>query len=229
MSLLCRDTGSALSIAVGTSAMTPELDAVYAELLQRASRPPHDALSRRLRDRFLERCGRFEPDHPAAAVRETAAWEDALVRGGLLRVLADELEDAAERAIAVALLRSQRGVFAFERVADQLLALDLWSGAQFVVVARDGIARDVAIAGVHYDSPPCQARVVATAEGVVVLPGAIFHPADARSAIEGALAGARKRQLDTDQALDALLRMEHTWQNMSRVKVAYAYRADSMR
>jgi hypothetical protein len=209
--------------------MTPELEAVYAELLERASRPPHDELSRRLRERFLERCGRFEPDHPAAAARESAAWEDAMVRGGLLRVLADELDDAGERAIAVALLHAQRGVFAFERVDAQLLALDLWSRAQFVVVPRDGIGRDVALAGVHYDSPPCQARVVASAEGVVVLPGAIFHPADARTAIEGALADARKRRLDTDQALDALLRMEHTWQTMSRVKVAYAYRADSMR
>ena len=209
--------------------MTPELDAVYAELLERASRPPHDEQSRHLRERFLERCGRFEPDHPAAAVRESAAWEDALVRGGLLHVLASELEDAAERAVAVALLHSQRGVFAFERVDGQLLAIDLWSRAQFIVVARDGIGRDVASAGVHYDSPPCQARVLATAEGVVVLPGAIFHPADARTAIEGALADARKRQLDTDQALDALLRMEHAWQTMSRVKVAYAYRADSMR
>jgi hypothetical protein len=209
--------------------MTPELDAVYAELLERGSRPPHDERSRRLRERFLERCGRFEPDHPAAAARESAAWEDAMVRGGLLGVLADELQDSAERAIAVALLHAQRGVFAFERVDGQLLALDLWSRAQFVVVPRDGIGRDVASAGVHYDSPPCQARVVATAEGVVVLPGAIFHPADARGAIEGALADARKRRLDTDQALDALLRMEHTWQTMSRVKVAYAYRADSMR
>jgi hypothetical protein len=209
--------------------MTPELDAVYAELLERASRPPHDELSRRLRERFLERCGRFEADHPAAAVRESAAWEDAMVRGGLLRVLAAELDDAGERSVAVALLRAQRGVFAFERVDGQLLALDLWSRAQFVVVARDGIGRDVASAGVHYDSPPCQARVVASAEGVVVLPGAIFHPADARAAIEAALADGRKRRLDTDQALDALLRMEHTWQTMSRVKVAYAYRADSMR
>ena len=209
--------------------MTPELDAVYAELLERASRPPHQENSRHLRERFLERCGRFEADHPAAAARESAAWEDAMVRGGLLRVLASELEDAAERAIAVALFHSQRGVFAFERVDGQLLAIDLWSRAQFIVVARDGIGRDVASAGVHYDSPPCQGRVLATAEGVVVLPGAIFHPADARNAIEGALADARKRQLDTDQALDALLRMEHAWQTMSRVKVAYAYRADSMR
>jgi hypothetical protein len=209
--------------------MTPELDAVYAELLERASRPPHDRASRSLRERFLERCGRFEPDHPAAAARDSAAWEDALVRGGLLHALAAELEDAAERAIAVALLHSQRGVFAFERLDDRLLAVDLWSRAQFIVVPRDGIGRDVATAGVHYDSPPCQARVVATAEGVAVLPGAIFHPADARGAIEGALADARKRRLDTDHALDALLRMEHTWQTMSRVKVAYAYRTNSMR
>jgi hypothetical protein len=209
--------------------MTPELDAVYAELLERASRPPHHDQSRRLRELFLERCGRFEPDHPAAAAREQAAWEDALVRGGLLSALASELEDPAERSIAVALLHSQRGVFVFERVDDQLLALDLWSRAQFVVVARDGIGRDVASAGVHYDSPPCQARVVASAEGVMVLPGAIFHPADARPAIERALADARKLKLATDQALDALLRMEHAWQTMSRVKVAYAYRADSMR
>ncbi len=209
--------------------MTPELDAVYDELVARASRPPHAERSRELRSGFLERCGRLSADHPAAAARETAAWEDALVRGGLLLELTSELEDAGERAIARAFLRSQRGVFVFERVDSLLLARDLWSRAEFVVSARDGVGRDVASAGVHDDSPPCQARVLATAEGAALLPGTVFHPADARAAIEQALLDARRRKLDTDRVLDALLRMEHAWQTMSRVKVAYAYRADAMR
>jgi hypothetical protein len=209
--------------------MTPELHAVYDELVARASRPPHAERSRELRALFLERCGRLDADHPAAAARETAAWEDAMVRGGLLLELAAGLDDAVERNIARTCSRSQRGVFVFERVDSQLLARDLWSRAEFVVAPRDAVGRDIASAGVHDDSPPCQARVLATIEGVALLPGTVFHPADARAAIEHALLDARRRGLETDRALDALLRMEHAWQTMSRGKVAYAYRPDAMR
>jgi hypothetical protein len=209
--------------------MTPELLAVYDELVARASRPPHAERSRELRARFLDRCGRLEADHPAAATREAAAWEDAMVRGGLLLELAAGLSDPAERDVARALARSQRGVFVFEHVDHKLLGRDLWSRAEFVLAPRDAVGKDIAYAGVHDDSPPCQARVLATVEGAALLPGTVFHPAGARAAMELALNDARARGLETDRALDALLRMEHAFQTMSRGKVAYAYRAEAMR
>ncbi len=72
--------------------------------------------------------------------------------------------------------------------------------------------------------PLWQARLVATAEGCVVLPGAIFHPVDALSPIENTLRVAKERSLERDEVLDALLRMEHAFRTLTRVKLAYAYR-----
>jgi hypothetical protein len=204
--------------------VTPELDAVYAELLERASRAPHVERAQALRERFFERCGRFEADHPAAGSRDAAAWEDALVRGGLARLLGDDLSDPAEREVARSFARAQRGVFVFARESVDLVARDLWSGAQFLVLARDGVGRDVASAGLREDSPPCQARLLATPEGCALLPGHVFHPADARGALEELLRLALDAGLDADDVLDRCLYMEHTFQTMSRVKVAYAYR-----
>jgi hypothetical protein len=86
------------------------------------------------------------------------------------------------------------------------------------------VVRELAAAGRRGGSPLWQARLVATAEGCVVLPGAVFHPVDALSAIEETLGVAKQRSLERDEVLDALLRMEHAFRTLTRVKVAYAYR-----
>jgi hypothetical protein len=63
---------------------------------------------------------------------------------------------------------------------------------------------------------------------VALLPGAIYHPHDATSAIEQVIGAARARDLTTDDTLDALLRMERSLRALSRVKAAYAYRAEAL-
>lgn len=208
--------------------MTPVLSAVYEELVERAARAPLAARSQALRQAFFERSGRYEPDHPSAGSREAAGWEDALVRGGLARELAAGLEDAAERGIALALSGAHRGIFVFGRVRDSIIARDLWSRAQFVMLARDDVARELSRGGKASDAPLCQARLLASPDGCAVLPGTVFHPADARDAIERILATARAEARGTDDVLDSLLRMEHTWRTLSRVKIAYAYRPEAL-
>jgi hypothetical protein len=47
---------------------------------------------------------------------------------------------------------------------------------------------------------------------------------DALSPIEQTLRVARERSLERDVVLDALLRMEHAFRTLTRVKLAYAYR-----
>ena len=204
--------------------MTPELEAVWNELLERASRPPVAERARLLREAFAARCGRFAPDHPAAAARDAAAWEDAIVRGGLARALAPELSDPAERETALGFERAQRGIFVFEEIEEQLIARDLWAGAEFLVLGRDSTGRELIAALRRSGAIICQARLVAQNPGCAVLPGSIFHPADARDAIDEILALARGSRLSTDDVLDGLLRMEHTFQTMSRAKIDYAYR-----
>ena len=124
------------------------------------------------------------PDHPAAAARDAAAWEDAIVRGGLARALAPELGDPAEREIALGFERAQRGIFVFEELEDQLVARDLWGSAEFLVLNRDSTGRELVAALRRSGAIICQARLVAQNTGCAVLPGSVFHPADARGAID---------------------------------------------
>jgi hypothetical protein len=119
-----------------------------------------------------------------------------------------------------------RGVFVFAVEAGHVIAQDLWSKAPLLVLEVDATGPALVPSDPNTGSPPCQARLLPTLDGCAVLPGVVFHPTDARTAIEHALEIARGRGLDTDSVLDALLRMEHRWQTMSRVKVGYAYRAE---
>jgi hypothetical protein len=206
--------------------MTPIVQAVYSELLERASRAPHATRARALRDAFAERCGGGSEGKSEA--REDAAWEDALVKSGLAREIGSELMDASERDIARTVARAQRGIYVFERMDDCLVAKDLWSRAELLLAERDHVGRELGPGDLSDNSPICQARIVASSEGCVLLPGTIFHPMDARPAIVSTLNAARERRLRTDEAMDALLRMEHTFRTLSRVKVGFAYRPEAL-
>lgn len=203
--------------------MTPFLRAVYDELLERAAAPPFLERAQALREEFADRCGRFEPDHPAAGSRDGAAWEDLLTRGGLAGSIADAMEDPSEAELARDFLRAQRGVFRFSQAGGELIAHDLWSGSEFFLLPKDDIGRDIATASERVATPVCQGRVLASVEGCAMLPGTVFHPPDAADAIGKALGVARQRYLGTDDALDALLRMEHKFQTYTRVRVDLAY------
>ena len=206
--------------------VTPRLRALYDQIVSQAARPPFAERSQQLRAAFAERCGSFEPGEPAAELREQAAWEDALTHGGLAREVAPRLADPEARQVASALLGALRGVFLFETVAGAVVARDLWSGAELLVSKSDSIARELVAPALEAGSQPCQARLLATLDGCVVLPGVLFHPADALAGVQGVMTAAHQRQLDADHVFDALLRMEQRWRTLSRVKVTYAYRAE---
>jgi len=127
-----------------------------------------------------------------------------------------------------------------------MLLVDEWSGAELAVTTCDDetLAELATAGGQLFD-----ARVVGCAgdpsrdgsadtnssggsagSGFVIalLPGAVFHPREATAVIGPVLAAARSRSLPTDDALDALLRMERTLRSLSRVKPAYAYRPDAL-
>lgn len=207
--------------------MTPELSAVYDELLERAT--AHDAAERTadLRETFWERSGRFELAHPAREARERAAWDYALVRGGLAALFGPELADGAERSQAARIARGHRGLFAFHDFEGIVIAEDVWSRAQFILSSTDDLGRAL-LAQSKREESLCDAYVVAVEGGVTTLPGALFHPVEARPLIEQTIESARRRGLTMHTVLDALLRMEHALQTLSRVSVRYAYRAETV-
>jgi len=207
--------------------VTPALSAVYDEMLARASAPPLSARAFALRDAFLGRTcsssrGAAEPED-----RLRAAWDDALTSGGLARELAEGFDDPSERALARVLSRAHRAVFRMTIVGSRRIARDAISGASFVVLARDDIAREVLALGVE-DCPLFEARLVAATDGCAMLPGIVFHPPDATELIVDLIRLAGERHMSRDDLCDALLRMQHTFRNLSRVKIGYAYKAEAL-
>jgi hypothetical protein len=207
--------------------VTPALTAVYDELLARASKPPYAERAIALRDGFLRRTSSSSRAAVEPEDRFRAAWDDALTAGGLAHDLADTFEDPSERALARVLSRAHRGVFRMSLVGGRRIAEDALSGASFLVLARDDIGREVLALGGE-DSPLFEARIVAATDGCAMLPGIIFHPPDATPLIADLVRAGHERGMSRDDLCDALLRMQHTFRNFSRVKIGYAYKTEAL-
>lgn len=152
--------------------------------------------------------------------------EFALVSGALALEVGASLGDAAERELAAQIGGALPALLTFQDHCGLLVAEDLWSGAAWWIAPADDVGRDISMQ--LPDSPIAQCRVVVHSSGCVILPGVVFHPADALEPIRATLQRARGLGLTTQQLMEALLRMEHSWQTLSRVKVAYAYRAEAL-
>ncbi|MDB4998499.1 MAG: hypothetical protein JWM74_5931 [Myxococcaceae bacterium] len=182
----------------------------------------------RMRQAFEARTGAFGPEDPWFEARSRAFWDDALATQGFPRHVEADL-DAATRAWIVPLERAHRGLF---RASEEPLSAshswtidDLWSGASFLVAAPEPGLREALASSTYFDG-----RIVGRADplALVLMPGAVFHPADAKEPIEKVLEAARARGLSKDTVLDALLRMERNLRSHSRVKAAYAYRSEAL-
>jgi len=207
--------------------VTPVLSAVYDELLARASAPPLSEEALALRDAFLLRTSSSSRTEAEPEDRLRAAWDDALTTGGLALKLADGFEDPSERALARVLSRAHRATFRMSLVGSHRIAHDVVSGASFVVLARDDIAREVLALGAE-DCPLFEARIVAATDGSAMLPGIIFHPPDATDLIVELIRLGRERGMSRDDLSDALLRMQHSFRNLARVKIGYAYKSEAL-
>ena len=207
--------------------MTPALSAVYDELLTRASAPGERERSAALRAAFFRRTSSSTPGGAAEPEdRERAAWDDALTSGGLAHDLAASLDDPSERSLARVLSRAHRGVFRMGLAGTQRAVHDVMSGASFLVLPRDDIGREVLAVG--EDEALFEARIVAASDGCAMLPGIIFHPPDATPLIGEILLAGKQRGLSRPELCDALLRMQHTFRNLSRVKMSYAYKVEAL-
>ena len=214
-------------------------------IAQLGGEPAFGAQVAEMRARFEARTGAFAPDDPSSSScsscfeeRSRAFWCDAVTTGRFGRIVEDRLSPA-DRDWLVPLERAHRGLFRVAMAASvaapgavsarpgRRRLVDAWSGAELVVTLLEdaSLAELDAATGQLFD-----ARVVASEDGrtVALLPGAIFHTRDATAPIAPVLAAARARGLGTQETLDALLRMERTLRSLSRVKTAYAYRAEAL-
>jgi hypothetical protein len=184
-----------------------------------------------MRERFMKRTGAFGPEDAWFEARSRAFWDDALTTQGFARLAAPHA--GAEVAAVVARFdRAHRGVFLVEDVDDRGARLvDLWSGAELIVRHLD----EAQAVTLEHAEGPMDARVVAgpaetsaDVPSLYVLPGALHHGSDALEPLVKVIAAARERDMETDDVLDALLRMELVFRSSSRVKAAFAYRVESL-
>jgi hypothetical protein len=180
-----------------------------------------------MRATFEGRTGAFVPEDPWFEARSRAFWDDAVTTQGFARTIEDELPERA-RVWVPRLERAHRGLFvpAGRGSRDAVVLRDVWGGAEMVVHDIDDAMRDALAAA----SAPLDARLVGSDDParVGILPGAVFHPADAAAPIEAVLAKARSDGRTTGDVLDALLRMERGLRASARVKAGYAYRPERL-
>lgn len=179
-----------------------------------------------MRHDFQHRTGAFGPEDPWFEARARAFWDDAVAAQGFAALATCRLDERA-RALTPSFERAHRGFFVVEAVDDRGACLvDLWSGAELLVQHLD----ETQALTLEHAEGAMDARVTAVPSGsdLFLLPGAYHHPADALEPAIAVLVAARQRGLSTQQALDALMRMELVFRASSRVKAAFAYRIESL-
>ncbi|MGH7280457.1 MAG: hypothetical protein ACRELY_02955 [Polyangiaceae bacterium] len=204
--------------------------AAYEELLGLGAKSAWAEVVAEMRSSFEERTGAFGPDDAWFDARGQAFWDDALTTQKFGRRAAGALGENV-RAWASRFERAHRGLFRAHHEAGAIVVGDVWSGAAFVIDApTDALASalEAASGDTAGEDQLFDGRVAGCADpfSVVLLPGAVFHRAEASAAIEAVVAEAKKKDLAKEDALDALLRMDRKLQSHARVKPTYAYRAD---
>lgn len=199
--------------------------AVFESLVGRVSAAASPEELALLHAAFEKRTGKFGPDDPWFEVRSRAFWDFAMTQKDAAAPIRAALE-GRERAWADALPRAHRGLFEARHEPRGVVVHDVLGGADLLVHEVDeGTTDALAESSSLFDG-----AVVALASPVrlALLPGAIFHPEEARDAIAGVVAVGRSRGIQDEALLDALLRMELSLRVLSRVKPSYAYRAEAL-
>jgi hypothetical protein len=179
-----------------------------------------------MRRDFQRRTGAFRPEDPWFETRARAFWDDALASQGFAALAAASLPEEA-RAYAACVATAHRGFFLVEEVDDRSASLvDAWSGAELLVHQID----DTMALTLEHAEGAMDARVARSPSGseLWLLPGAYHHPADALEPAIDVLVAAQQQGMTTQQALDALMRMDLVFRSSSRVKAGFAYRASQL-
>lgn len=214
--------------------MTPSLAKVYEALVARAADFSFEGIVAVVRERFCTRVGAFTPADPWFEERSAALWDRVLCEVELHARLTHERRSSfspEELAVLAALLRAQRGLFEASCLAHGEVDLTcLVTGAAFRLSKADDAARSLARAGEDGAalSGLLDAHVVATPEGVALLPGMLVHAPEAHEPILACLARARALSLAPIDVLDGLLAMRHRLGARSRMKPHQVYRPEAL-
>lgn len=199
-----------------------EVAAAIDAMLALAGAPARQDRVLAMRAAFEARTGSFSPRESFFEARSAAFWDDALTRGAFGRELAAELPDEA-RALVEPFARAHRGLFQVTPEGDAFAMVDVFCGAEFLAEPSTAGLRDA----LETAAGLVDARVVGAGR-IVVLPGALFHHADALEPMLALLPEARSRALATHDLCDAMMRMDHAFRTLSRVKPAFAYRKEAL-
>lgn len=220
--------------------MPGSIEAAVNAIIERGGAEEHRESVRLLRRDFERRTGAFGPDDAWFESRSKAFWDDALLRG-FVGVVKEELGLTQE--IVRAFENAHRGLFAVHRkektllecaVTGAVLAIDppTTPGLAEALDRAEGFVQGFVVGTLF--SPEggswtgLRARSFDLSPEVVLLPGAVFHAAQATQAIEGVIAVARQRGIAELELLDALLRMDRTFRAMPRAKAQLAYRPEAL-
>jgi len=210
------------------------LTASIDEMLERASLPVWRDRTAAMRASFEAKTGAFSSDSAREAgffeARSAAFWDDALTRGAFGRELVADISEEA-RAAVEPLARAHRGLFRAVQEGEMFLLIDEWSGVEFGAHPATNGLRDALASAAGSTPSLIDGRVVGLplTMRIELLPGAVFHAADALEPIRALLPEAKALGFETHELCDALLRMDHALRSLSRVKAAFAYRKEALR
>lgn len=201
-----------------------------ADTVDRMAREAHAPTLARARAAFEARTGSFAPGDPWYEERIRASFDDALGTfegGALARAFAsraDLLE--TERAVARALPRAERSVFLALHVERGVAVCESILGARYEVAAIGPAER--LRGGECFDG-----RLASIGGALELLPGAIFHPAEAEEAIAAIAHELGERGLpaglETQADLaDAILRMKMRFDRFTSIHARHVYRYDAL-
>lgn len=187
-----------------------------------------DAIAR-ARAEFAARTGTFEPDEAWFEERTRAAFDFALVewgdpRGILLRAWAARAA-APDARVALALGRAVRGLYRVERRAEPdgvVRVIEQFGGAPML------LDDDASLVSRLRDGDVFDGRVLLFDGAVRVLPGIVFHPAEALAAVTEILAAARAAGRAGSDILDGLLRMRMRFDRFTGMHARHVYRWDAI-
>jgi hypothetical protein len=203
-------------------------NAAYEELLALGARPSCADIVAEMRKAFEERTGAFGPEDAWFDTRGSAFWDDALTTQKF-GSRADGVSEGA-REWSVRFERAHRGLFRAFHEGQSFVLDDLWGGASFAIdPPNDALASALhAACEENGEEQFFDGRLVGSTDpfSVTLLPGAVFHRAEASVAIVSVVESAKAKNFSREEALDALLRMDRKLQSHARVKATYAYRAE---
>lgn len=199
------------------------------ELVERMAREADPAALARARTEFEARTGVFAVGEAWYEERISAFFDFALAgfeERGLARAFArrGDITDQ-ERAMGTAIARSERSLFRVDRRASTLVCESLF-GARYRVAA-------IGVASRFQGGERFDGRIVAIGSGLEVMPGALFHPAQAHEAIDQIVAEVASKGLpptarSQDALADALLRMRMRFDRFTNMHARHVYRYDAI-